>query len=239
MLGYLGAIAANDCRKGAVVAVANARALMESAVREIGVKRASLADYLRYVADEEIGKSLFLLEAWLLSTSPRWDAARGGWKEFWREFRDHRAKYDAASAQCLRSRLHPDRPKAVWYAAAPEVPAGREKDFRKPKPLVFVQKEANLYVEYNPDLDRGRFISPVEMDADEEWRKGIEYMVTEGQTTIALRTRMALLDHLDDAEVQKLAKETRTAFDSGDDANFAAMSGLLLLAGARATEWKQ
>src|ERR1700687_2751502 len=169
MLGYVGVIPSAKCKSGALLAIEQATRLTEDASALCERGRFALADYLRCVALEETGKSILLLEAWVYSDSSNWDTVRGGWKEFWVDFRSHDKKWFAAWAQCLRGPGCVDRQPAAFVGQKPTRPKGRENEYKKPKHSMLYMKEASLYVDYNPDLEGGRFISPKELDSDLAW----------------------------------------------------------------------
>ena len=232
MLGYQGPLTAAHCIEGARSAADNAASLVRSARAALSSTRCSLADYLRCVATEERGKSLLLLEAWLLSGSPIWRRARGGWPAFWREYRNHEKKIVAAHAQSLLGPGCPDRWPGFGYAKPRAKPVGREADFRVQKPPMLDMKEASLYVEFNPDLDGGRFISPRELDVDGDWHQAV-WVAIEHDDWL-LRRWCLLLEHVDEPDVRLAADATRAAFDAEDASQFRSVSGRFLTACGRA-----
>ncbi len=217
MLGFKGAIPSAKCESGALLSIEQAIRLIEDgdALRKLG--RFALADYLACVALEETGKGLLLLEAWILSDSSNWDAGRGGWKGFWRDFRSHDKKWFAAWAQCLRGPGCADRLPSASVSKL-IVPRGREKEYEKPKHSVFYMKEASLYIDYNPDLESGRFISPMELDSDPVWRETVEKSSQFYKEQI--RQRQRLIQLLDDSSVQACIADVRAAFDANDPNQF-------------------
>lgn len=212
MLGYKGPVPAHHLLNGAERAARNARALVGSALAEFGRGRTSLADYLCKAANEESGKSVILLEAHVLSGSPRWDQAR--WKAFWEEFRGHEAKYKAAWATTMRTDGVPDRRPLLGHSQPQPTPAGRGHLFKKQKVPFLDMKEACLYVDYNPGPDGGRFISPLDLDADSEWGELWEESIHLTAATVAKR-RLFAVEHLGEADVAEAALKARAAFDAG------------------------
>ncbi len=228
MLGYNGVIPCAKCKNGVLQSIEQAIRLTEDASTLCKHGRFALADYLICVALEETGKAILLLEAWICSDSPNWEAARGGWKEFWCDFRSHDKKWFAAWAQCLRGPGCLDRQPSAFLGPKLTPPKGREKEYKKPKESVFYMKEASLYVDYNPDLEGGRFISPTELDSDPAWNEAVEIHVQ--FYTRHIQQRQNLIQLVDDPAFQAFATEIRAAFDANDSDRFANASNRLLRA---------